>query len=62
MRKWSCGTAKEAVFYLLSHQRCCELRLEIGGSLYSSVVSRNNEQILTTQEQRRTAMVEKGWS
>ena len=38
-----------------------ELILEINGSLYASQVCRNAEQILTTSEQWKLAMIEKGW-
>jgi hypothetical protein len=37
-----------------------ELILEINGSLYASQVCRNSEQELTTSEQRKIAMLDKG--
>ena len=61
LRKLGCGPAKEAVCRLLSHQFGWELRLEANGELIGSQVCRNNEQVLTTQEQWKKAMVEKGW-
>jgi len=44
-----------------SHMFGWELVLEINGSLYASQVCRNSEQILTTQEQWKKAMLDKGW-
>ena len=61
LRKLGCGPAKEAVCRLLSHQFGCELRPEASGELIASQVCRNNEQVLTTQEQWKKAVVEKGW-
>jgi hypothetical protein len=39
-----------------------ELRLEANGELIASQVCRNNEQVLTTQEQWKKLMIEKGWT
>jgi hypothetical protein len=58
LRKVSCGSAKEAVCELFSHQLGHELRLSANGELLASQVCRNNEQILTTQEQWKAAMLE----
>ena len=38
------------------------LRLTANGELIGSQACRNDEQILTTEEQWRKAMVAKGWS
>src|SRR5262245_49373275 len=57
LRKMSCGSAKEAICELFSHQ----LTLTAKGELLASQVCRNNEQILTTQEQWKAAMIDKGW-
>ena len=56
------GLAKEATCRLQSHVFGWELILEINGSLYASQVCRNSEQVLTTSEQWKLAMIEKGWS
>lgn len=62
LRKVSCGQAKEAVLELYSHEFGHELRLTANGELIASQVCRNAEQILTTQEQWKAAMIEKGWT
>ncbi|HZO52064.1 MAG TPA: hypothetical protein VFB63_05090 [Bryobacteraceae bacterium] len=61
LRKVACGSAKEAICELFSHQLGHELRLTANGELLASQVCRNSEQVLTTQEQWKKAMVEKGW-
>lgn len=61
LRKMGCGSAKEAVYRLVSHQFGWELRLEANGELIGSQVCRNNEQVLTTQEQWKKAMMHRGW-
>jgi len=38
-----------------------ELKLVIGGELIASQVCRNSEQVLTTSEQWKKAMIEKAW-
>jgi hypothetical protein len=50
-----------AVCRLWSHQLGYELRPEIDGSLIRFQGARSNDEILTTQEEWRAAMVEKGW-
>jgi len=47
---------------LWSHELGWELRLEANGELIGSQVCRNNEQVLTTTEQWKKAMIEKGWT
>jgi hypothetical protein len=61
LHKSDCTPAKEATCRLQSHVFGWELILEINGSLYASQVCRNSEQVLTTQEQWKKAMLEKGW-
>jgi hypothetical protein len=46
----------------VSHQFGWELRLEADGELITSQVCRNNEQVLTTHEQWKKAMLDKDWS
>ncbi len=62
LHKSGCAPAKEAVCRLQSHVFGWELILEINGSLYASQVCRNSEQVLTTSEQWKKAMIEKGWT
>ena len=62
LHKVQCGPAKEAICELFTHEFGHELRLTASGELIASQVCRNNEQILTTQEQWKKAMVEKGWT
>jgi hypothetical protein len=46
----------------VSHLFGWELRLGADGELIASQVCRNNEHVLTTQEQWKKAMIEKGWA
>jgi len=46
----------------VSNQLGWHLRLEANGERIASQVCRNNEQVRTTHEQWKKAMVEKGWA
>ncbi len=61
LHKSSCGKNGEAVLELWSHQFGWELRLLVDDDLRHSQVCRNNEQVLTTTEQWKSAMVGRGW-
>ena len=59
--KVSCGQPTQAICELFTHEFGHELRHIANGEVLSTVVCRNNEQIPTTQEQWKKAMIEKGW-
>jgi hypothetical protein len=56
-----CSRHCSAALQLFSHQLGHELRLTANGELLATQVCRNNEQILTTSEQWKIAMLDKGW-
>lgn len=62
VHKVSCDHAKEAICELFTSQFGHELRLTANGELIASQVCRNSEQILTTSEQWKRAMVERDWT
>ncbi len=51
----------EAVAELWTHQLGWELRLMIAGDLHRSEVCRSQDDVLTTGEQWKAALVEKEW-
>lgn len=51
----------KAVCVLLSHQFGWELRLEVNGELQRSTVCCTQDEVLTTGEAWKAAMLEKGW-
>ena len=52
----------DAICRLLSHQLGWELRLEVNGDLQRSQVCRSQDEVLTTGEAWKAAMLEKGWT
>jgi hypothetical protein len=56
-----CSRHCSAALQLFSHQLGHELRLTANGELLATQVCPNNEQILTTSEQWKIAMLDKGW-
>ena len=61
LHKFGCPHPKVAVCRSQSSDFGWELILEINGELSASQVCRNSEQVLTTSEQWKKAMIEKGW-
>jgi hypothetical protein len=60
-RRVKCNEPREAVCRPLSHQFGWELRLGAGGQLLQSHVCRSQDEVLTTAESWKAAMLEKGW-
>lgn len=56
------GKRLAALGILLSHQLGWEVRLEVNGDLQRSVVCRTQDEVLTTGEEWRDAMIAHGWS
>lgn len=54
-------SGREAVCKLTTHQFGWELRLEVAGELRRSCVCRSQEEVFSTGEEWKAAMVEKGW-
>lgn len=55
------GRAMLADCKLFSHQLGWELRLDVAGTLQRSQVCRSQDDVLSTSEQWKTAMQDKGW-
>lgn len=55
------GPRKDAHAAIWSHQFGWEIRLMINGGLSESTVCRTEDQVLTTGEQWKARMAEKGW-
>ena len=62
LHKSGCPQRKVAVCRLQSNVFGWDLILEINGSPYASQVCRYSAQVLTTSEQWKLAMIDKGWT
>jgi hypothetical protein len=62
LHKDRAGQQLEAACRLVTHALGWELRLEVAGSLQRSQVCRSQDEVVTTGEQWKAAMIEKGWS
>lgn len=62
MRKVIAGQDRHAVCGLWSHQLGWELRLFVDGEWHRSKVCRSQEEVFTTTNEWKAALVEKGWA
>jgi hypothetical protein len=51
----------DAICRLMSHQFGWEVILDVNGELQRSQVCRSQDEVLTTSEQWKAAMIENGW-
>lgn len=62
LRKSSCGTSREAILQVWSHERGVELRLVVNGDLRHAQVCDTPEQARATAEEWKLAMIGRGWA